>query len=112
MHHWSPELLSLPEEKLDTFFNKGTHGYGLGVRCPNGDARYVDFGWGGAADSFLAVDMAHGISLFWGAHILSCPAQGIRSMLYRMVRAELYDPADLPVLAEDLKRLHHYTATY
>jgi len=57
------------------------------VRCPMGDARYIDFGWGGAAGSYLAIDMQNAISIFFGSHLMLSPAQGLRSKLYRFVRA-------------------------
>ena len=89
-----------------------THGYGLGVRCPMGDKRYVDFGWGGAACAYLAVDVENKISLYFGAHLFSSPVQGLRSMLYRFVRAELIDHRELDDLYKDLKELHNYNLTY
>lgn len=48
------------------------YGYGLGVRCaktPN-DMQISDFGWGGAAGSYLAIDRTNNISLFCGMHVL------------------------------------------
>ena len=95
-----------------TYWSSSTHGYGLGVRCPMGDKRYVDFGWGGAACAYLAVDVENKISLYFGAHLLSSPVQGLRSMLYRFVRAELIDHRELDDLYKDLKELHNYNLTY
>lgn len=109
------KLMTTPrvsEDKLDEFFFKGTHGYGLGVRCPNGDPHYADFGWDGAACSFYAVDETNAITLFFGTHVLSSPAQRIRTMLYRIVRADLLDPDDFPAIAADLERRHHFTAPF
>ena len=101
----------LSEEQRETFWTKNSHGYGLGVRCPNGKEKYTDFGWGGAACSYLAVDMENEISLFFGAHLLSSPVQGARSMLYRFVRAELIDH-DFDSVYEALSALHNYNLTY
>ena len=95
-----------------TYWSSSTHGYGLGVRCPMGDKRYVDFGWGGATCAYLAVDVENKISLYFGAHLLSSPVQGLRSMLYRFVRAELIDHRELDDLYKDLKELHNYNLTY
>lgn len=95
-----------------TYWSSSTHGYGLGVRCPMGDKRYVDFGWGGAACAYLAVDVENKISLYFGAHLLSSPVQGLRFMLYRFVRAELIDHRELDDLYKDLKELHNYNLTY
>ena len=101
----------LSEKQKRTYW-LDTHGYGLGVRCPKGDKRYIDFGWGGAAGAFLAVDMENEISLYCGMHVLSSPVQGLRSMLYRFVRAELFDNSDMDEIKNDLKRLHDYNLTY
>ena len=109
------ELLAtdrLSEEQKRTYWSQATHGYGLGVRCPKGDKQYIDFGWGGAACAYLAVDVENRISIYFGAHLLSSPAQGLRSMLYRFVRAELIDEGELEGLYHDLKELHNYNLTY
>ncbi len=100
-----------PQQKT-TYWTEKTHGYGLGVRCPKGDARYEDFGWGGAAAAYLAVDMENEISLYFGAHMLSAPIQGLRSMLYRFVRAELLGSEAFSDINRDLKEIHNYTLTY
>ena len=102
----------LSNHQKRTYWTKETHGYGLGVRCPKGDKKYVDFGWGGAASAYLAVDVENEISIYFGAHLLSSPAQGLRSMLYRFVRAELIDNIEFEDLHKDLKDLHNYNLTY
>ena len=102
----------LTEWQKRTYWTQATHGYGLGVRCPKGDKQYTDFGWGGAACAYLAVDLENKISLYFGAHLLSSPAQGLRSMLYRFIRAELIDRGELDSLYKDLKELHNYNLTY
>lgn len=102
----------LTEWQKRTYWMQATHGYGLGVRCPKGDKQYTDFGWGGAACAYLAVDLENKISLYFGAHLLSSPAQGLRSMLYRFIRAELIDRGELDSLYKDLKELHNYNLTY
>ena len=102
----------LTEWQKRTYWTQATHGYGLGVRCPKGDEKYIDFGWGGAACAYLAVDVENKISLYFGAHLLSSPAQGLRSMLYRFIRAELIDQRELDGLYKDLKELHNYNLTY
>lgn len=89
-----------------------THGYGLGIRCPKGDKRYIDIGWGGAAGAFLAIDTENAISLYFGTHLLSSPVQGIRGLLYRFVRAEMLDKSEFDGIEKDLKELHNYTLTY
>ncbi len=102
----------LTEEQRKTFMAKSTHGYGLGVRCPMGDARYIDFGWGGAAGAYLAIDMQNAISIFFGSHLMLSPAQGLRSKLYRFVRAELFDPSDIENIYAELNELYDYKLTY
>ena len=102
----------LTDDQLGEFFFRGTHGCGLGVRCPKGDPHYADFGWDGAACSFLAVDETNAITLFFGAHVLSSPVHGVRTMLYRIVRADLLDPDDFPAIAADLKRRYNFTAPF
>ena len=102
----------LTEWQKRTYWTQATHGYGLGVRCPKGNKQYSDFGGGGADGAYLAVDVENKISLFFGAHLLSSPAQGLRSMLYRFIRAELIDRGELDSLYKDLKELHNYNLTY
>ena len=102
----------LTDEQKKTFWPKETHGYGLGVRCPKGDKRYIDFGWGGAAGAYLAIDIENAISIYFATHLLSSPVQGIRSMLYRFVRAELIDNSEIEGVYEELKDLHDYKLTY
>ena len=101
----------LNEEQNQTYWCKN-HGYGLGVRCHKEGDIFTDFGWGGAACAYLAVDMKNEISLYFGAHLLSSPAQGIRSMLYRYVKAELFDEADFKNISNELKQLCDYNLTY
>ena len=102
----------LTEWQKRTYDVQATHGYGLGVRCPKGDQRYVDFGWGGAACAYLAVDVENKLSLYFGAHVLSSRAQELRTKLYRFVRAELINQGELDGLYKDLKELHNYNLTY
>ena len=56
--------------------------------------------------------MTHHISLYFGAHLLTSPTQGLRSMLYRFVYADLIDSRMLDGLYEDLKKLENYKLTY
>ena len=102
----------LSEPQRETYWTKDTHGYGLGVRCPNGKEKYTDFGWGGAACSYLAVDMENEISLFFGAHVLSSPAQGLRTKVYRFVREEILRTNDFDSLYKELEKIENYKLTY
>ena len=102
----------LTDEQKRTYWTKGTHGYGLGVRCPKGDKRNIDFGWGGAAGAYLAIDVQNAISIYFATHLLSSPAQGLRSMLYRFARAELIDNSEFESVYKELKNLYNYNLTY
>lgn len=97
-----PETIALmttdrmTEDHMRTYFLKETHGYGLGVRCGNGDPRNSDFGWDGAACSYMSLDIENNISIFFGAHQRMSPVQDARNLLHRFVRAELIEPTDIP----------------
>ena len=97
-----------------TYWTKETenYGYGLGVRCPIGKKRYMDFGWGGAACAYLAVDVENEISIYFGCHLLSSPAQGLRAKLYRFIRAELIDESEFVDIDKELEELSEYNLTY
>lgn len=104
-----PQTLSLmitprlTPEQIETFWQKDNHTYGLGMRCPKGDPRYEDFGWGGAAGAFLAIDPERELSLYMGMHILSSPAGALRPYVYRFIRAELENPAAVADIYAELK---------
>lgn len=102
----------LTETQKRTYTPRETYGYGLGVRCPKKGNNTHDFGWGGAACSYLALDLKNEISIFLGCHLLSSPVQGMRSYIYRFVEAELFDIGKLASIQENLKKLHNYNLTY
>jgi len=102
----------LTEEQTEAYWSKKFYGYGLGVRCPKGVESVIDFGWGGAACAYQAIDLENEISLYFGAHVLSSPAQGLRNMLYRFVAAEMFDNSKFEGIYEDLKELYDYDLTY
>ena len=79
----------LTPEQLNSYASHTTHGYGLGVRTPKNDSIFTDFGWGGAAGAFLAVDRENGISLYHAQHMIFSPNQEIRGWVYRFVMADL-----------------------
>lgn len=93
----------LTPEQIETFWQKDNHTYGLGMRCPKGDPRYEDFGWGGAAGAFLAIDLKRELSLYMGMHILSSPVGALRPYVYRFIRAELENPAAVADIYAELK---------
>lgn len=102
----------LSEAQKVTYWTKGTHGYGLGVRCDCGIGNNIDFGWGGAAGAYMAVDLKNDISIYYGCHLHSSPGQGPRSLLYRLVMAELLDNGDLENIENEMKQLYDYNLTY
>lgn len=114
-----PETLTLmTTDRLNdtqraTYWTRDTHGYGLGVWCPKTPAdKATDFGWGGAAGAYLAINTKTGLSVYLGMHLLSSPAQGIRSTLYRFIKAELTAPDELDALYKELEDLYDYHLTY
>ena len=60
----------LSDECDRTYDSNESYGYGLGVRCPAGRGR-TDFGWGGAAGAFLAIEPTMEISVYHAQHILN-----------------------------------------
>lgn len=73
---------------------------------------YLDFGWGGAACAYLAVDVENKLSIYFGAHLLSSPVQGLRSMIYRFIRAKLINNREFDDRYKDLTQLYNYNLTY
>lgn len=63
-----------------------THGYGLGMRCPKNGSPCTDFGWDGAAGSYMAIDPEYGLTFFYTQHMLDSPNHYIRPNLYRILR--------------------------
>ncbi len=62
-------------------YNQGGYDYGLGVRCPlqeGADYIRTDFGWGGAAGAYLAVNRKLNYTLFYAQHLMNSPNQTIR----------------------------------
>ena len=108
------QLMATPRltaEQERTYWTKDTHGYGLGMRCPRGDKRYLDYGWGGAAGALLAVDPENELSIYFGTHLLNSPVQGMRSMIYRFVKAELLGE-DFADIERELTSFYNYKLTY
>ncbi len=69
------------------------YGYGLGVRTPLAHSPRTDFGWGGAAGAFLAVDPTNEISVFYAQHVLSSPNSNLRKDIIEAVKLDLGLPA-------------------
>ena len=86
------DLLStnqLSQEQMQTYL-VADYGYGLGQRCPKDD-RKSDFGWGGAAGAWYAIDRKNQITVYLGTHILGCAD-------YQNTRSQI-----LPIIQEILK---------
>lgn len=105
----SPRLSPSQEQ---SYWKKQIHGYGLGMRTPREGSIFTDFGWGGAAGAYLAVDIENGISLYLSQHILSSPNQGIRERVYLHVMAELMGRSDFAALASDNSFSGDYRCTF
>lgn len=80
--------ISEQERKGYTMCARG-YGYGLGVRCPLGDGSRTDFGWGGAAGAFLAVDMENEITMYHAQHVFNAPTHNIRKDLIEAAKLDL-----------------------
>ena len=102
----------LTEAQKIVYWPKYVHGYGLGIRCPLSNSKLSDFGWSGAACAFMGIDPVNNLSFYFGAHLLASPVQGIRSMLYRFIYAELVDETEFENIYKELKELHNYNLTY
>ena len=98
----------LTEQQRQTYTKAETHGYGLGLRTPKAGGVHTDFGWGGAAGAYLAVDPVHDLTLYWGQHLLSSPAQGIRAQIHEMVLADLLG-TDTPLDQREAVLNYNYT---
>ncbi len=53
------------------------YGYGLGVRVPVAPDATQDFGWGGAAGSYMAVDRDNDFTVFYAQHLFGSPVPDI-----------------------------------
>ena len=89
----------LTDHQKRTFPSRAIYGYGLGMRCPKENGSRVDFGWGGAAGTHLAVDIPHGISLYHSQHMVLSPNHNTRARVYLAVLDDLYG-TDLLAQAE------------
>lgn len=72
----------------DQWCGSGTYGYGLGVRCPpsEGEVLVTDFGWGGAAGAYLAIDPEYDLTVFYVQHVLMSPNAPLRSKILPTIK--------------------------
>ena len=79
----------LTEEKMRLYWVEG-YGYGLGQRCPKDEAK-SDFGWGGAAGAYYAIDRKNKLTVLSLTHVLEYNE-------YQNIKSEI-----LPIIQEILK---------
>lgn len=84
-------------------------GYGLGMRTPKAGGIRTDFGWGGAAGAYLAIDTNHDISLFYAQHLLKSPNRGARNNLFPFVLEDLLGIKAAPAVSDAAQK---YDLTY
>jgi len=63
--------------------------YGLGVRVPDERKRRTDYGWGGAAGAYLAVDEKNAMTVFYAQHVLNTPNANIRKDVVEAAKLDL-----------------------
>ena len=79
----------LTDHQKRTYGSASVCGYGLGMRAPIPGYPRQDYGWGGAAGAYLAIDEGNGISLFYAQHLINSPNQGLRGQLYTKLLEDL-----------------------
>lgn len=77
-------------ENLRKYYWYPDYGYGLGVRTPMPQEGTTDFGWGGAAGAYFAVDRENGIVMYYAQHMLNSPNKQQRYILYATVKEDLF----------------------
>ena len=80
------------EQREDCWTSMG-YGYGLGVRTPLRGFPRTDFGWGGAAGSYLSIDPKNEISIYYAQHVLNSPNSNLRKDIIEAVKLDLGYPA-------------------
>lgn len=91
------------DEKLRKGYWYPDYGYGLGVRTPKFDMNTTDFGWGGAAGAYWAIDRQNGISVYYAQHMLNSPNKQGRYTLYATLKEDLFGTAQKSDFALDSK---------
>ena len=77
----------LTEKQAETFWSKEFYGYGLGQKCPK-DKNRTEFGWGGMAGAYYAIDRQNGITFFLGTQIFCPEYQEARKKIYSVIKDE------------------------
>lgn len=79
----------LNPQQMETFTKKETHGYGLGMRVPKEGGWHKDFGWGGAAGAYFAIDPERKLTIYYAQHVVLAPNVPYRGKIYETVVEEL-----------------------
>lgn len=79
----------LTPEQIEKDYNKPGYGYGLGVRVALEGTGHHDFGWGGAAGAYLAIDKVNNLSMFYVQHVTLSPVTPLRPTIYNTVLEDL-----------------------
>lgn len=79
----------LNNEQIKTFWGPASYGYGLGVRTPLSDGKRTDFGWGGAAGAFAAIDFKNDITLYYSQHVLTSRFARVRKDCIEAAKLDL-----------------------
>ena len=92
----------LTPQQLAAYDRPSNMGYGLGMRTPLQDPKRTDFGWGGAAGAYAAVDPVNNISFYYSQHVLHSPNRHLRTWLYKTIRADLLgEKVEVPIETVD-----------
>lgn len=83
-HLCGKQIVTFQKAQTDT-----RYGYGLGVGCPNGTPGWDNFGWGGAAGAYCAVDRVNELCLVYLQHVMNSPNKYLRRELYPAAKQEL-----------------------
>lgn len=98
----------LTEKQAETYIHAPLHGYGLGIRTPKESGHRKDFGWGGVAGAYLAVDTTNGITLYYSQHLINSPIHPFRYLIYSAVVADILGkdifPQEMEIYENLIKR--------
>jgi len=79
----------LTPQQIEKDYNKPGYGYGLGVRTALPESGKHDFGWGGAAGAYLAIDKVNNLSVFYAQHVVLSAVVPLRAKIYETVLEDL-----------------------
>ena len=66
------------------------YGYGLGMRTPTPEKGIYDFGWSGAAGSYMAVDPERNVTVYFSMHVMTSPVHSQRRRVIAAVMEDLF----------------------